>query len=198
MALEIDHEKRKKEILEKTLLLFSTQGYASITFQKIADRCGISRTTLYRYFRNKREILDESILNYFHPLICKQWRIAVSRELPASDRLIKILEEAVDSLFAEKATLSKILEYLLARKNSGEDIDPKIIRHTWKLRLLIHRLLQEGIKKGEFAPLDLRIANNLLYSQLETLTFRLIIRGKASREEIIARLNSILTSFKKK
>jgi hypothetical protein len=45
-----------KEILENALDVFVTDGYADTTPQKIADRCGITRTILYLNFKNKRKI----------------------------------------------------------------------------------------------------------------------------------------------
>ena len=56
MATVVEHDKRKQEILEKSLDVFMDEGYEDVTFQKIADRCGITRTTLYIYFKNKKEI----------------------------------------------------------------------------------------------------------------------------------------------
>ena len=61
MAIVVEHDKRKHEILEKSLDVFIEEGYEDVTFQKIADRCGITRTTLYIYFKNKREIFLWSI-----------------------------------------------------------------------------------------------------------------------------------------
>ncbi len=192
MSIEIDHKSRKKIILQKALLLFAEQGYASVTFQKIADNCGMSRTILYRYFKDKREILDESIHNFFSRMLKKQRSIAAQKNRSAQDRLTEVLETTIDSLFAEQILLEKILEYLLTRSKTGEEISSKIIRHTWTLRLLMHRLLLEGSKNGEFHHFNLRIANNLLYSQLETLTFRLIVLGDTDRKETSEMLRNIL------
>ena len=61
MAIVVEHDKRKHEILEKSFELFCRDGYEDVTFQKIADACGITRTTLYIYFKNKREIFIWSI-----------------------------------------------------------------------------------------------------------------------------------------
>ena len=61
MAIVVEHEKRKREILEKSFQLFIEDGYEDVTYQKIADKCGITRTTLYIYFKNKREIFLWSI-----------------------------------------------------------------------------------------------------------------------------------------
>ena len=60
MAIVVEHDKRKHEILEKSLEVFIEEGYEDVTFQKIADRCGITRTTLYIYFKNKRNRIINS------------------------------------------------------------------------------------------------------------------------------------------
>jgi AcrR family transcriptional regulator len=52
MYIVVEHEKRQREILEKALDVFIDEGYENATFQKIADRCAIMRTTLYIYFKN--------------------------------------------------------------------------------------------------------------------------------------------------
>ena len=44
MAIIVEHEKRRKEILQKSLDVFIEEGYDDVTFQKIADRCGICRS----------------------------------------------------------------------------------------------------------------------------------------------------------
>ena len=46
MAIVVEHEKRKHEILQRALDVFINEGYEDATYQKIADKCGITRTTL--------------------------------------------------------------------------------------------------------------------------------------------------------
>ena len=46
MAIIVEHDKRRHKILEKALDVFVEEGYEDVSFQKIADRCGITRTTL--------------------------------------------------------------------------------------------------------------------------------------------------------
>ena len=71
MAIVVEHEKRKREILEKAMELFCRDGYEDVTFQKIADACGITRTTLYIYFGSKHKIFNFSI-NIFQIEICSK------------------------------------------------------------------------------------------------------------------------------
>jgi len=57
----VDHDQRRLSILENAFALFAESGYDGVTYQKIADRCGISRTSIYRYFRTKEEIFDYAV-----------------------------------------------------------------------------------------------------------------------------------------
>ncbi|MGN1064835.1 MAG: TetR/AcrR family transcriptional regulator, partial [Thermoguttaceae bacterium] len=43
-------------ILERAFELFAEEGFSGVTYQKIADRCGISRTSIYKYFKDKDQI----------------------------------------------------------------------------------------------------------------------------------------------
>ena len=43
MATIVEHDKRKHEILQKALDVFIEEGFEDVTFQKIADRCGMQK-----------------------------------------------------------------------------------------------------------------------------------------------------------
>ena len=96
MAIIVEHDKRKHEILQKSLDVFIDEGYEDATFQKIADRCGITRTTLYIYFKNKYEIFHESIKELLSEL---------------EKSLTKIIQEKASS---EQTISSPILNSFLA------------------------------------------------------------------------------------
>ncbi len=49
------------DILERSAALFAARGYAATTMQDIADALGLSRPSLYHYFRSKDEILAHLI-----------------------------------------------------------------------------------------------------------------------------------------
>jgi AcrR family transcriptional regulator len=51
---------RPDAIVQAARGLFRTRGFAEVSMQDIAAAAGLSRPTLYRYFANKGEILDEA------------------------------------------------------------------------------------------------------------------------------------------
>ena len=96
MATIVEHEKRKHEILQKALDVFMEEGYEDVTFQKIADRCGITRTTLYIYFKNKREIFIWSIKQLTAGIEVQLMEFIQNKELNASDCLRKMMFLVLD------------------------------------------------------------------------------------------------------
>ena len=91
MAIVVEHDKRKQEILQKSLDVFIEEGYEDATFQKIADRCGITRTTLYIYFKNKHEIFLGSIKELLAELENALKKIMADSSLTAETTLRAVL-----------------------------------------------------------------------------------------------------------
>ena len=91
MAIVVEHDKRKHEILQKSLDVFVEQGYEDATFQKIADHCGITRTTLYIYFKNKHEIFLGSIKELLSELE-KNLRDIIKKDLETKKKQPNFIE----------------------------------------------------------------------------------------------------------
>ena len=54
-------ERRRIELLEVATTLFSEQGFASADVQEIADRAGVGKGTVYRYFPSKEELFLSAV-----------------------------------------------------------------------------------------------------------------------------------------
>ena len=65
----------KQRILTEAVKLFSTEGYEAVTVDQIAAAVGIKAPSLYKHYKNKRDIFD-SILHFMeqrdeeHALAC--------------------------------------------------------------------------------------------------------------------------------
>ena len=128
MAIVVEHDKRRHEILEKALDVFVDEGYEDVTFQKIADRCGITRTTLYIYFKNKREIFLWSIKQLTGSIEEKLKAIIGDQELSCQDALRKILMQIVDECENNSRLFTVLLSYLLNLQKTGGDPAERVRR----------------------------------------------------------------------
>lgn len=183
MAIVVEHDKRRKKILDRALDLFIEEGYEDVTFQKIADRCGITRTTLYIYFKNKREIFMWSIKQLTDKLEDVLALVIEKKELSVKDRLTKVFEDILECCISNRKLFSVILSYLLQIQKTGKDPGVKVRRRILRLRHLMSTLLIEGIDTGEFKRIDVKAANELFYSMLESAIFRLAILDQTELPE---------------
>jgi len=121
MSVSVEHDKRKEEILDKALDVFVMEGYKDTTFQKIAERCGITRTILYLYFDNKKEIFSSCIKRFMGGLESEIRNIAEEDGKTSSEKLVAIGELVVRHCAEESKLLSIVLDYLLKLKMAGGD-----------------------------------------------------------------------------
>ncbi len=184
MAIIVEHEKRKREILDKALDIFMEEGYEDVTFQKIADRCGITRTTLYIYFKNKREIFLWSIKQLTEEIESSLLAIAQADNIPVKERLHKILYTILDTCAENRRLFTVTLTYLLQLKKTGKDPAVRVRRRILRLRHLLSTVIIEGINTGEFKPVNVHNTNELLYSIIESAIFRLAVLDQQDISEL--------------
>ena len=97
MGIVVDHDERQREILIKALKLFGERGYPDVTYQQLAAVCGLSRTTLYKYFQNKRQIFGNAIM-YQVGVIGHRFQESIKSnpDLNASEKLNLVLSQAIE------------------------------------------------------------------------------------------------------
>jgi AcrR family transcriptional regulator len=189
MAIVVEHDKRKREILEKALDVFVDEGYEDVTFQKIADRCGITRTTLYIYFKNKREIFLWSIKQLTSGLEIVIMKTMNDKSLNAEQCFRTVLQQIVDGLEENKKLFSVLLVYLLQLRKSGTDPQERIVRRVLRLRHVMSTVLIRGMKTGEFKKLNVKDVNDMFYGLIEAAIFRLSVLAQDSINDVRTTLN---------
>ena len=194
MGIVVNHEARKHEILEHALRLFAEQGYGDVTFQKIADRCGIARTTLYKYFGNKREIFDYTVSLATQEL-ADRYRDVLATPESACVKIERVLEHVLQVIFRHRTLLTVILDYVLATRRAGRPMRRTIARHTIGLRLVLHRLVLEGLRCGELPRQSVGTTVALLYGLMEAAILRITISENADFDELMAMVHTTLANI---
>ena len=199
MSIVVNHDKRQKMILKKSMKLFAEYGYADVTYQKIADKCGIARTTLYKYFQNKREVFDATVREVTVVLEHRYFEIMNTEGLSYEERLRQMMYSIIDKVFEQKVILSVILDYLLSLQRSGNEVSRKVRRHTIKVRLLFREILIGGIERGEFKKVNIRVVNDALYSICEAVIFKVTVAeiGYVTKEKCYDVVDLFIEGIKK-
>lgn len=190
MAAFVEHEKRKQEILKKSLDLFIEEGYEDVTFQKIADRCGITRTTLYIYFNNKREIFLWSIKQLTANVEKELMNIISNQNLNAIDCLKNTINKIFDICEENKQLFTVLLSYLIQLQKSGADVNEKVTRRVIKIQHLLTIVILRGQRNGEIKKdLSVKELNDLFYSLMESAIFKLSVLDKKKLDNIRQTVN---------
>jgi AcrR family transcriptional regulator len=183
VAIVVEHDKRRKKILDSALAVFMDEGFANATFQKIADHCGIARTILYLYFKDKREIFIYSIKQLLLEVEKIINSICNDNSLNSEEKITKVLFTIFKVLEQNRPLLSVLLDYLMHLTKKGDIPEDRIRRRTIRLRHMLTSMYIEGVKKGELKKIKIKSANDFLYSFIETAIFQLVVIKKKSLNE---------------
>ncbi len=196
MAAVVEHEARRRMILDKALTLFIDEGYEDVTFQKIADRCGITRTTLYIYFSNKRDIFMYSIKQLGETLENALNSIIDNESLSMADRLKGVMMSVYNCCLEHRQLFSVLLMYLLQIQKTGVNTEEKVRRRTLRLRHLLSTILIEGIEKEEFKKVDVKATNEVFYGLIESLIYRLAILNQTDLPDFERMIDFTISGIK--
>lgn len=84
----------KRQVLKSAIKLFAEKGYQSTSTSSIAKECGLSEATVFKHFKNKKELLDTlvtPIVNELAPSLSEQFIKAVDQETFKLDQMIEYI-----------------------------------------------------------------------------------------------------------
>jgi AcrR family transcriptional regulator len=190
MSRIVDHRERRRQVLASALNLFAEEGYAAVTYQKLADRCGLARTGLYRYYRTKRDILEHALAQMADDLAAEIGLASADADRPVAERIETVLTATVAALVARREALGILLEYLLRPRPGTEAITPWARRQALGMRLLLRHLVRDGVRRGELTVARPTQAADMLFALLEAAVLDAAVTGMldARRFEQVVRL----------
>ena len=198
MSKIVDHAVRRREALRKALHLFAEMGYQQVTFQQLADVCGLPRTALYKYFKTKKEILDNAIYQLVQDLNDEIGKTLVQKpDLDSKGKLELIVSTAVDGCLKNPALLRAIIEYLIALRRQGESVERKIKRHTIGFQFYIKNIVQEGIAKGEIKPVSPMMTADFFFCLMEAAAIRIMFYDDIDKKSLVSHCNYLIQSLMK-
>jgi AcrR family transcriptional regulator len=137
-----DEEKRKK-ILGGSRALIMREGISALTMGDIASRLGISKKTLYKYFSNKQELVQEAVEGKIREVGALIAAASLDTGKSFPERLRAILEIVTVQLAELGETIVKDVYY--REPQLWEKIDKFRREHIFTV---ITQLFEEGIRDG--------------------------------------------------
>ena len=146
-------EERPAEILAAALKSFTSKGFYSTKLDSIAREAGVSKGTLYLYFDSKEALFKAVVHEFVISKIEAAELQAESYQGDIEDLLYQLVKQwKINVIDTELSGISKIM---IAEATNFPDLANFYFENVVKRsRLLIEKLINNGISRGEFRKCD--------------------------------------------
>jgi TetR/AcrR family transcriptional regulator len=147
-------EARPQELLDAALDLFVEKGFAATRSEEVAQRAGVSKGTLYLYYPSKEELLKEVIRHNMVREIAEGIDIVAHYAGPSAELLARVYRQWWERIGETRA--SGIMKLMLSEARNFPDIAQFYVDEVIEpSERLLSLLLQRGIDRGEFRPVNI-------------------------------------------
>src|SRR5258708_29922178 len=98
---------RPSEILSAALACFAERGFAATRLDDVARRAGVTKGTLYLYFRNKEELFEPVVRQSLVPYIAGLEAVVGEAKEPASVLLKRLIARWPEVISSPASTIPK-------------------------------------------------------------------------------------------
>ncbi|GAA3988421.1 TetR/AcrR family transcriptional regulator [Allokutzneria multivorans] len=130
----LDPAERRAELLDVAATLFAAKPYEDVRMEDVAERAGISRALLYRYFPNKRDLFAAIYVQASEQLLAKS---EFDPDAPVTGQVAAALDAHLEYFEANSHTV-----LAANRELAGDQVIQAIIEG--ELATLRHRLLDNA------------------------------------------------------
>ena len=164
---------RKNQILDAAMAVFARSGFHEARMDDIVQESGLSKGTLYWYFKSKEEIITAISQRLFATDI-EQVESLLKAEGTVSERLQQLMRDRVQGLQEMSGMVAILFEFYAAALHQ-DSVRQFIQVYFQNFYELLVALIQQGIERGEFRPVDAIAAATALDAVFEGLIVRWLI-----------------------
>jgi len=165
-------EARPGELLDAALDLFVEKGFAATRSEEVAARAGVSKGTLFLYFPSKEELFKAVVRENISGRFAEWQQEFAAFEGSTADMVRCAMRLWWERIGATRA--SGITKLMISEARNFPELaafyQQEVIRPGMQL---MRRILQRGIERGEFRPLDLDYA---VFSMVAPMIFLIMMK----------------------
>jgi AcrR family transcriptional regulator len=176
----------RQEILDAASELFVRNGYENVSMRRIADKIEYSPTTIYLYFKDKAELLEQVCKETFGRLVQRLGKIMDQPGDPVErlkHGLVAYIEFGLENPHPYRATFMMPLPEGFDKKKYHQADSPGMQAFSF-----LTRGLGDCVKEGKLKAMNLELASQTLWAGIHGITSLLITHDSfpwVGRQQVI-------------
>jgi AcrR family transcriptional regulator len=177
-------ESRRRAIIDAAAKVFVQKGYAAASIAEIAAVAGVSDGLIYRYFDDKRALLDVVLSEYFKKIVAKL-ESAARRDASFPEKVHDLISQHLRSFLEDL----EFCRFFVSDVRSANDYRGSPVQKLNRIYTRVFlKVLEEGVAEGKMkADLDPRMVRDVVFGAVEHVAWGHALRGKAIDIEDCAR-----------
>lgn len=163
----------RHEILDAASELFVRDGYENVSMRRIADKIEYSPTTIYIYFKDKADLLEQVCKETFGRLVQKLSKIMEQPGDPVERLkrgLLAYIEFGLENPHHYRATFMMPIPEGFDKTKYHQGDSPGMQAFSFLIRGIT-----ECVKAGKMPPLNVELASQTLWAGIHGITSLLIV-----------------------
>lgn len=150
----------QETVLIKASMLFMELGYEAVSLQQIAKACGITKASIYYYYKGKPELFTAALTAVMHR-VSQRTAALLDQEMSLRERLILLAETKLSRHHADFETIMR---------EARSSLSPEQLNEIHRAEDGIHDILAEHLRQGmeskEIRDMDPLLAAHAISSVL--------------------------------
>ena len=150
---ELIVKRKKEQILDAALAVFSRKGFGEATIPDVANAAGVAVGTIYTYYQSKRDLLVSIIERY----VVTESLIKLLAQQPETKDvkfITSLLEDRINFGFGNADRLLFLFSEIQRDPEARQQYIERVIK---PMLVLVERYLESRIVSGSFHPMNVNI-----------------------------------------
>lgn len=153
-------EARPAELIDAAIEVFAEKGFAASRLEDVARRAGVSKGTAYLYFPNKEALFKAAVGEVIVTRIATGEREVEDWQGSTAELLRQVLQRWALVISSRRGGLLKLI--VAEARNFPELAAWYHAEVAERGQRLLRAVLQRGVERGEFRPLDIEAVSLLI------------------------------------
>jgi len=188
----------RQRIIEKAAALYNIKGISGTSVSDVMDATQLAKGGIYRRFENKEE-LTLAVFQYLATRLSNAINNAIKDQPTATGRLNALLDFYTDRLALSPTGGCPLMNFGVEADDTDTSLSEQVGKGISAIQQQISRIVQEGIKTGEFkSSVNPELFGIKTFNLLEgTILACRVMKNKAQMRSVTRLLKEEIASFRK-